>query len=248
MHSNNQEGPNRKSPFVGQPELAPWLKIPSPSNSKICQQVIPSVLSPYPSHYTISNKFFFSMYDPTLQANPMEKVGFYTDLRRFIQKVPPNETVIILGKHGIGNYNYNGRFLLEFCAEQQLTIINTIFQERHSLKTIYMHPRSQHWHITDSVLVCQRTHVMSSAERRTDHPLYDVNSTWALNPNLRETLFSANRAGQGSVIQHITQQPVKSELDITSSAIETLKAIPQVKTGKAAGIDDILPEIWKQGG
>ncbi|EFO16816.1 hypothetical protein LOAG_11691 [Loa loa] len=38
------------------------------------------------------------MYDPTLQANPMEKVGFYTDLRRFIQKVPPNETVIILGE------------------------------------------------------------------------------------------------------------------------------------------------------
>uniref|UniRef100_A0A1I7VWI6 Uncharacterized protein n=1 Tax=Loa loa TaxID=7209 RepID=A0A1I7VWI6_LOALO len=139
-------------------------------------------------------------------------------------------------------------------------------QERDSLKTIYMHPRSQHWHITDSVLVCQRTHVMSSAERRTDHPLYDVNSTWALNPNLREALklrinkpinhvkssplsadgqtlltnknsildrwsghfqtpFSANRASQGSVIQHITQQPVKSELDITRSTTETLKVI-----------------------
>ncbi|EFO19788.1 hypothetical protein LOAG_08701 [Loa loa] len=66
-------------------------------------------------------------------------------------------------------------------------------QERDSLKTIYMHPRSQHWHITDSVLVCQRTHVMSSAERRTDHPLYDVNSTWALNPNLREGSLQKNK-------------------------------------------------------
>jgi hypothetical protein len=46
----------------------------------------------------------------------------------------------------------------------------------------------------------------------------------------------------------IPQLPVKEELDEVPSIEEVVKAIEQLKTGKAAGIDGIPPEIWKLGG
>jgi len=137
-----------------------------------------------------------SVHSPTLQAEPAEKDKFYSDLRSLLQSTPADDKVIILGdfnarvgkdseawkgvlgKHGVGNCNDNGRLLLEFCAEQQLTITNTIFQQKDSLKTTWMHPRSKHWHLIDYVVVRQRdfkdvlhTRVMPSAECHTDHRL-----------------------------------------------------------------------------
>ncbi|XP_051651908.1 craniofacial development protein 2-like [Manacus candei] len=138
----------------------------------------------------------FSIYAPTLQTDPAEKNKFYADLHLLTQKVPADDKIIILGdfnarvgknfdawkgilgKHGFGNCNDNGRLLLEFCAEQQLTITNTIFQQKDSLKTTWMHPRSKHWHLIDYVLVRRRdvrnvhhTSVMPSTECQTDHRL-----------------------------------------------------------------------------
>uniref|UniRef100_A0A1I7VGI5 Endonuclease/exonuclease/phosphatase domain-containing protein n=1 Tax=Loa loa TaxID=7209 RepID=A0A1I7VGI5_LOALO len=106
----------------------------------------PTDHSDHASHYTTSNKFSHA---PILQTDLVEKKKnrFYTNLCRFIQKVPSYDKVIIfgdlnarveknfeawksvLGKHGIGNCNDNERFLLEFCAKQQLTITNVIFQQ-----------------------------------------------------------------------------------------------------------------------
>jgi exonuclease III len=137
-----------------------------------------------------------SIYSPTLQADPMEKDRFYSDLRSLLQDIPADDKVIILGdfnarvgrdseawqgvlgKHGVGNCNDNGRLLLELCSEQQLVITNTVFQQKDSLKTTWMHPRSKHWHLLDYILVRQRdlndvllTRVMPSAECHTDHRL-----------------------------------------------------------------------------
>ncbi|XP_051657480.1 craniofacial development protein 2-like [Manacus candei] len=141
----------------------------------------------------------FSIYAPTLQVDPAEKDKFWTDLCRLTQKIPADDKIIILGdfntrvgknfeawkgilsKHGIRNCNNNGRLLLEFCAEQQLTITNTIFQQKNSLKTTWMHPIFKHWHLIDYVLVRRRdvrnvhqTCVMPSAECQTDHPLVNI--------------------------------------------------------------------------
>lgn len=138
----------------------------------------------------------FSVYSPTLQAEPAEKERFYSDLRRLLQSTPAAYKVLILcdfnarvgrdtkawkgvlGRHGVGNRNGNGRQLLEFCSEQQLTITNTIFQQRDNLKTTWMHPRSKHWHLLDFVLVARcdlknvlHSRVMPSAECLTDQRL-----------------------------------------------------------------------------
>ena len=135
----------------------------------------------------------FSVYSPTLKA---EKDRFYSDLRSLIQSTPADDKVVILGdfnarvgqdseawkgvlgKHGVGNCNENGRLLFEFCAEKQFTITNTIFQQKNSLKTTWMHLRSKNWHLIDCVLVRQRdiqdvchTRVMPSAECYIDHRL-----------------------------------------------------------------------------
>ena len=138
----------------------------------------------------------FSVYAPTLQADPADKEKFYTDLRNLVRNTPAGDKVVVLGdfnarvgrdsvawkgvlgKHGVGNCNDNGRLLLEFCTELQLTITNTLFQQKDSLKTTWMHPRSKHWHLIDFILVRQRDHrdvhhtrVMPSAECHTDHRL-----------------------------------------------------------------------------
>ncbi|KAJ7417867.1 craniofacial development protein 2-like protein [Willisornis vidua] len=107
----------------------------------------------------------FSVYAQTLQADTVEKDKFYTDLHCLTQKVPADDKIIILGdfnaragknfeackgvlgKHRVENCNKNGRLLLKLCAEHQLTITNTIFQQKDSLKTTWMHPQSKHWHL-----------------------------------------------------------------------------------------------------
>ena len=152
----------------------------------------------------------FCVYAPTLQADPADKDKFYTDLRNLVRNTPADDKVVILGdfnarvgrdseawkgvlgKHGVGNCNDNGRLLLEFCAELQLTVTNTIFQQKDSLKTTWMHPRSKHWHLLDYVLVRQRDHrdvlhtrVMPSAECHTDHRLVRCKLNLHFKPKLK---------------------------------------------------------------
>ena len=139
---------------------------------------------------------FFSVYAPTVQADPAERELFYSDLSSLLRNVPANDKIVIfgdfyarvgkdsetwkgvLGKHGVGNCNDNGRILLELCAEQQLCITNTVFQQKDSFKTTWMQRRSTHGHMTDYILMRKRylidavhTSVMPSAECHTDHRL-----------------------------------------------------------------------------
>ena len=138
----------------------------------------------------------FSVYAPTLLADPVDKDILYSDLCRLLTNIPEDNKVLILGnfnttvgkdskawqgvlgRHSIGNCNNNGRLLLELCAEHRLAIPNTIFHQKDSLKTSWMQPQSKHWHLLDYVLVHKwdlkdvlHTRVMPSAECHTDHRL-----------------------------------------------------------------------------
>jgi len=130
-------------------------------------------------------------------ANPDEtKEAFYEDLNRVVSEVNSRDKLIILGdfngrvgvdhsswpnvlgRHGTGKCNSNGLMLLSLCAQHQLTITNTIFQQADKFKNTWMHPRSRQWHMLDYVIVRQRdrcdvhiTCCMRGAECWSDHRL-----------------------------------------------------------------------------
>ena len=49
-----------------------------------------------------------------------------------------------------------GAYVLEPCTEQELDIINTIFQLIDRFKTNWMHPLPKNWHMIDYALVPKR--------------------------------------------------------------------------------------------
>ena len=63
-----------------------------------------------------------------------------------------------------------------------------------------------------------------------------------------QELFSADPVVQDSTLLRIPQLPVKVELDKLPSMQELIKAIEQMKSGKAAGVEEIPPDFWESGG
>ena len=137
-----------------------------------------------------------SVYAPTM-TNPDEaKDIFYQQLDEVIRNVPSRDKLIvmgdfnarvgadytawtnIIGTHGIGRENANGKLLLSLCSRHNLAITNTFFQLKDEYKTTWMHPRSKHWHQIDHI-ICRKndlkdfriTRAMRGAECSTDHVL-----------------------------------------------------------------------------
>ncbi|KAL6464878.1 hypothetical protein MHYP_G00271950 [Metynnis hypsauchen] len=94
--------------------------------------------------------------DETLRRIPKSDKIFL--LGDFNARVGQNSEIWngVLGKHGVGQANSNGMRLLALCSEHNLTITNTIFQQKAKYKTSWMHPRSKHWHLIDYVIVRRR--------------------------------------------------------------------------------------------
>ncbi|XP_069767753.1 craniofacial development protein 2-like isoform X4 [Narcine bancroftii] len=212
-----------------------------------------------------------SVYAPTLQAEPAEKDKFYTDLRNLIQRTPTADKVVILGdfnarvgkdsetwpgilgKHGVGKCNDNGRLLLELCAEQRLVITNTLFQQRDSLKTTWMHPRSKHWHLLDYILVREsdkrdvlHTRVMPSAECHTDHWLVRCKLNLHFKPKPRNSKAPRKRFNVGNLesdeargnFQAILKAKLDDAIRLTDPSPETLW--DQLKTTILQSTEEVL--------
>ncbi|XP_072048860.1 craniofacial development protein 2-like [Amphiura filiformis] len=161
------------------------------------------------------------IYAPTLQAEPADKEKFYSDLRSFLQSTPTEDKIFILGdfnarvgrdsdtwkgalgKHGIGNCNDNGRLLLELCAEQQLVITNTIFQQKDSLKTT----------------------VMASAECHTDHRLVRCKLNLQFKPKPRKGGPPKRKISVGSLqsseIRASFQANIQTRIEGSSYSIDS---------------------------
>ncbi len=76
----------------------------------------------------------------------------------------------------MGRVNTNGMRQFTLCSGHNLTITNTIFQQKAKYKTLLMPSRSKHWHIIDCIIVrCNDiknvliTRAMRGAECWTDH-------------------------------------------------------------------------------
>lgn len=59
----------------------------------------------------------------------------------------------VLGRHGIGNMNANGRLLLSKCCEHDLLVTKTCFKQN---RGNWRHPRSGHRHIIDFIISTKR--------------------------------------------------------------------------------------------
>ena len=142
------------------------------------------------------NATLISVYAPTM-TNPDDiKEVFYQQLDVVVRSVPTADRLIILGDlnarigsnhtawtgiighHGIGQENSNGRLLLSLCSQHSLSVTNTLFKLKDAYKTTWMHPRSKHWHQLDLIICKQRdihdfhiTRAMRGAECSTDHLL-----------------------------------------------------------------------------
>ena len=93
-----------------------------------------------------------SAYAPTLPSENETKDRFYQELDEALQRIPSSDKIFLLddfnarvgknhliwkgviGKHGIGKVNANGMRLLSLCAEHDLTITNTIFQQKINIR------------------------------------------------------------------------------------------------------------------
>ena len=160
---------------------------PAPLNERIITLRIPLRKRKY---ITI-----ISAYAPTMTCSENDKDQFYQDLEALLHSCNNDKIIIlgdfnarvgndttswpgVIGPHGVGKVNDNGERLLNFCAQHQLVITNTIFKMPDKYKTTWMHPGSKHWHQIDFVITKQQdvrdinsTRVMRGADCATDHQM-----------------------------------------------------------------------------
>ena len=179
-----------------------------------------------------------SVYGPTMQRPQEEKESFYSQLSNAIKPNKGDYIIVlgdfnarvgcdwtlwpdVLGRHGVGRMNSNGLMLLDFCTQNSLTIMGSMFQLRDSLKTTWQHPRSKHWHQLDHVLANnlarQRIDVTKAnllADCYTDHRLLVCKCSFSLRrkrkgkkppvrPTIKVTQDKINQL-QGYLEEHLT--------------------------------------------
>ena len=138
-------------------------------------------------------------YAPTAKATPGVKEKFYTELQDAMDKVPPSDILIvggdfnarvgvldgsnvlwrgILGRHGLSERNQSGEELLEFCAMNELSIMNTWYEKKEIHQGTWTHPATKKSHMIDFVMMragqkmyCRDVQVMRGANCWTDHML-----------------------------------------------------------------------------
>lgn len=157
-------------------------------------------------------------YAPTMMHTDESKEAFYEALRSAVRQVPREDKLLILGDfnarvgndvktwpnvlghHGKGTCNSNGELLLSFCAENHMTVSNTIFQMPDKWYYSWQHPRSKHYHLLDYTLVRQSdtrdirsTRIMRGAECSTDHFLVRTICNFHIKPIRRRTKSSVSK-------------------------------------------------------
>ena len=138
-----------------------------------------------------------SAYAPTAKAPPIIHATFRDDLQDVLDKIPPSDIFIILvnfnvrvgrstpdddlwrgvrGQHGIGDCNKAGEELLEFCAVNDLTMMNTWFMKKPKHMATWKHPATKEWHTIDYIMMraaqcqlCCNIQVMRGASCWSDH-------------------------------------------------------------------------------
>lgn len=141
-------------------------------------------------------------YAPTAKA-PGMKAKFCSDLQDTLDQIPQNDILVVLsdfsarvgvlkqsdglwheviGKHGLDERNLAGENFLQFCAVNQLTVMNTWFQKRNIYFGTWMHPATKKHHMIDLIVMRATQRVCCKAMRGancwTDHKMVRAKSTF----------------------------------------------------------------------
>ena len=184
--------------FAVKKEIVSTLtEMPRPISDRIMTMRLPLDKNAYAT--------LISVYAPTLTNSDDNKEEFYNQLTSTLGQVPRTDKLLligdfnarigsdfskwhtVMGRHGIGKCNSNGELLLNLCSEFELVITNTMFQQKESRKTTWMHPRSKHWHMIDFIITrasdksdIHSTRVMRGANCWTDHQMLRSKVAFAL--------------------------------------------------------------------
>ena len=123
------------------------------------------------------------VYAPTSNAEEAELEQFYEDLQDFVERTPQKDVLFIIGdwnakvgsqetpgvtgKFGLGVQNEAGQRIRQFCQENALVIINTLFQQHNRRLYTWTSPDCQHRNQIDYILCSQRWRIsIQSAKTR----------------------------------------------------------------------------------
>ena len=117
---------------------------------------------------------------PTIKAPPGVRSTFLEDLQDTLDSVPQGDTLLLLGdfnarvgvfdprddlwngvigSHDIAERNLAGEEFLQFCASNQLLVMNTCFQKKFVHYGTWKHPATKNYHMIDFI-------VMRASQRR----------------------------------------------------------------------------------
>ena len=113
--------------------------------------------------------------NPSLCPNTKKEAEverFYEDLQDLLELTPPKDVLFVTGywnakvgseeppgvtgKFGLGVQNEAGQRLIEFCQENTLVIVKTIFQQQKRRLYTWTSPEGQHQNQIDYILCSQR--------------------------------------------------------------------------------------------
>ncbi len=156
-------------------------------------------------------------YAPTMGHSEADILSFYAELKQSLSGIPREDKIVLLGDfnarvgrdhgtwsclgpEGIGGSNSNGLQLLQLCNELNLAVGNTWFRQRDKYKGTWKHPRSDHWHMIDFVIVRRRdlrdlhsVRTMRGAECWTDHRLVRAKVALRIRPRARHNTVPCPR-------------------------------------------------------
>ena len=112
------------------------------------------------------------VYAPTSNAEEAEVERFYEDLQDRLELTPKKDVLFIIGdwnakvgsqetpevtgKFGLGMRNEAGQRLIEFCQENALVIVNTLFQQHKTRLYTWTSPDDKYQNQIDYILCSQR--------------------------------------------------------------------------------------------
>ena len=122
------------------------------------------------------------VYAQTSNAEEAEVEWFYEDLQDLLELTPKKDVLFIIGdwnakvgnqeisgvtgKFGLGVQNEAGQRLREFCQENALVIVNTLFQQHRRRLYTWTSPDGQHRNQIDSSLCSQNGEALYSQQKQ----------------------------------------------------------------------------------